>query len=92
MIRAIGNFAEFMDQTKMRWQSISWEKCPHHTKLKHQAKFVFGLHGSVLANIMSCHWRVLCTEMACNGLISIWTRICFCSAVKSGGPIEDVAP
>jgi hypothetical protein len=52
MIRAISNCAEFMDQTTVRWQSISLEECPHYTKLKQQAKFVFGLHGSVLANII----------------------------------------
>jgi hypothetical protein len=34
---------------------------------------------------MSCHWRVLCTERTCNSSIVIWTRICFCSAVKKCG-------
>jgi hypothetical protein len=32
--------------------------------------------------ILSCYWRVLCTERTCNSSIAIWTRICFCSAVK----------
>jgi hypothetical protein len=34
---------------------------------------------------MFCHWRVLCTERTCNSSIAIWTRICFCSAVKMWG-------
>jgi hypothetical protein len=32
---------------------------------------------------MSCHECVLCTERTCNSSIAIWTRICFCSAVKT---------
>jgi hypothetical protein len=34
---------------------------------------------------ISCHWHVLCTERTCNSSIAIWTRICFCSAVKKLG-------
>jgi hypothetical protein len=34
---------------------------------------------------MSCHWCVLCTKRTCNSSITIWTRICFCSAVKKWG-------
>jgi hypothetical protein len=31
---------------------------------------------------MSRHWHVVCIERTCNSSIAIWTRICFCSAVK----------
>jgi hypothetical protein len=71
MSRAIGNFAELMDQTKVRWPAIPWEECPHYTKLKQQAKFfdavkfLFSLHGSVLANIifMRPHTAVVDLQM-----------------------------
>jgi hypothetical protein len=47
-----------MDQAKAKWPAIPWEECPHYMTLKEQAqffdtvKFLFSLHGSVLANII----------------------------------------
>jgi hypothetical protein len=58
MSRAIGNFKELMDATKAKWPAIPWEECRHYNTLKEQAKFfdgvkfLFGVHGSVLANII----------------------------------------
>jgi hypothetical protein len=58
MSRAIGNFPELINSTSTKWPKIPWEECPHYMTLRKQAqffdtvKFLFGVHGSVLANII----------------------------------------
>jgi hypothetical protein len=58
MSRAIGNYDELKAAVKEKWPAIPWEDSLHLKTLAEQAayfddvKFLFGVHGSVLANII----------------------------------------
>jgi hypothetical protein len=56
--RACKNFMEVMAAVKSEWSQFPWEECPHVKGIEQsalffdQVKFLFAIHGSVLANMI----------------------------------------
>jgi hypothetical protein len=56
--RCIGNFVEVLNGVMAEWPQFPWEECPDLRRIEQsarffeQVKFLFAIHGSVLANMM----------------------------------------